>query len=76
MAAHDGRLDRAFGFGPRRSQLIRTVLADRLGRPRFRQWRQAQAAPPVALLLDVDREYREKAHAGELPVIAPRRFNP
>ena len=32
--------------------------------------------PPVAELLDVDREYREKAAAGELQRIAPRRFNP
>jgi DNA polymerase (family X) len=31
---------------------------------------------PVEELLDVDREYREKAAAGELPVIAPQRFNP
>ncbi|OOY41366.1 hypothetical protein BOV91_11865 [Solemya velum gill symbiont] len=28
------------------------------------------------MLLDVDREYREKSSAGELPTIAPRRFNP
>lgn len=33
-------------------------------------------APNVAVLLDVDREYREKASAGVLPKIAPRRFNP
>ncbi|HET7362932.1 MAG TPA: hypothetical protein VFJ70_05080 [Burkholderiales bacterium] len=33
-------------------------------------------APGVDLLLEVDREYREKAHAGLLPKIAPRRFNP
>lgn len=33
-------------------------------------------APDVSLLLDVDREYREKAGAGLLPKIAPRRFNP
>jgi hypothetical protein len=31
--------------------------------------------PPVAVLLDVDREYREAAAAGRLPRIAPRRFN-
>jgi putative hydrolase len=30
----------------------------------------------VAELLDVDREYREKAAAGQLERIAPRRFNP
>ena len=33
-------------------------------------------APSVDVLLDVDREYREKARAGSLPKIAPRRMNP
>ena len=33
-------------------------------------------APSVDILLDVDREYREKAEAGSLPKIAPRRMNP
>jgi hypothetical protein len=33
-------------------------------------------APGVDVLLDVDREYREKAAAGRLPLITPRRFNP
>jgi len=32
--------------------------------------------PSIEELLDVDREYREKAAAGELPLIAPERFNP
>lgn len=32
--------------------------------------------PGVDLLLEVDREYREKARAGVLPKIAPRRYNP
>ena len=32
--------------------------------------------PDVGLLLDIDREYREKAASGFLPKIAPRRFNP
>jgi hypothetical protein len=32
--------------------------------------------PTVALLLDVDRHYRDAAAAGRLPRIAPRRFNP
>jgi hypothetical protein len=34
------------------------------------------SSPGVELLLDVDREYRDKARAGLLPRIAPRRFNP
>ena len=33
-------------------------------------------APGVGVLLSVDREYREKARAGRLPKIAPRRLNP
>ena len=33
-------------------------------------------APGVDILLDVDREYREKGRAGSLPRIAPRRLNP
>jgi hypothetical protein len=33
-------------------------------------------APPVRDLLAVDREYRRKARAGRLPLIAPRRLNP
>jgi DNA polymerase (family X) len=32
--------------------------------------------PDVGLLLEIDREYREKAAAGLLPKIAPRRYNP
>jgi DNA polymerase (family X) len=32
-------------------------------------------APDVAVLLDIDREYREKAASGVLPKIAPRTYN-
>jgi hypothetical protein len=32
--------------------------------------------PGVGLLLEIDRDYREKARAGVLRRIAPRRFNP
>jgi hypothetical protein len=32
--------------------------------------------PPVEMLLEVDREYRAKAAAGRLTLIAPKRFNP
>lgn len=34
------------------------------------------AQPEVEVLLDVDREYRDKARAGLLPKIAPRRLHP
>jgi len=36
----------------------------------------ASSPPGVELLLDVDREYRQKVRAGLLPRIAPRRLNP
>lgn len=33
-------------------------------------------APPIDLLLAIEREYRELAATDRLPLIAPRRFNP
>ena len=73
-AAHDGRLAGVAGFGDRRVASIRDVLATRLARARLPAPPRAQ--PPVALMLDIDREYRRAAAAGELRKIAPRRFNP
>ncbi|MGO4871121.1 MAG: helix-hairpin-helix domain-containing protein [Roseiarcus sp.] len=75
-AAHDGRLAGVEGIGPRRAEMIRTALAERLGRPRLRRLRQTGERPPVAMLIDVDRDYRDKAAAGVLRKIAPKRFNP
>jgi hypothetical protein len=75
-AAHDCRLETIAGFGPKRLAGIRAVLAERLARIRdHHQASAGTAAPAVAELLDVDREYREKAGSGALPRIAPRRFN-
>jgi putative hydrolase len=75
VAAHDGRLERLPGVGARRASALRAVLAQMLGRrPPSRP--PSAAGPDVSTLLDVDREYREKAQAGTLPTIAPRRFNP
>jgi len=74
-AAHDGRLERLAGFGPKRLDGVRAVLAQRLSRVRPRPPARG-APPPVEELLDVDREYREASRAGRVPVIAPRRFNP
>jgi putative hydrolase len=75
LAAHDGRLASVPGLGHRRVAGIRAALTERLGRQRIRALLHARA-PPAALLLDVDREYREKAEAGSLRLIAPKRFNP
>jgi len=75
-AAHDGRLDAVPGVGARRADMIRAQLAAMLGRRRPQPSDGRGAPPPVALLLDVDGEYRDKAAAGRLRRIAPRRFNP
>ncbi len=76
-AAHDGRLEQIAGFGPKRLTGIRNTLALRLGRvAKDRHSDDDHTLPPVAELLDVDREYLKKARAGELRLIAPRRFNP
>ncbi len=78
-AAYDGRLDQVPGFGDRRLRAVRESLAGRLHRtgkvPRPSRPLPVDP-PPVAELLDVDREYRRRAAAGTLPRIAPRRFNP
>lgn len=74
-AAYDGRLEALEGFGPKRLEGVRAALAARLQRVR-RRGGGAGALPPVAELLDVDREYREKAEQNQLPRIAPRRMNP
>jgi putative hydrolase len=75
-AAHDGRLRAVKGIGPRRAQALRSALANMLGRIRSRPKRTEAQNPGVALLLDIDREYLEKARAGKLPLISPKRFNP
>ena len=77
-AAHDGRLETVPGVGARRTATIRAALAEILDRSRLRTRPHPGAGgePPVAMLLDVDREYRDDARAGRLPTIAPRRFNP
>ena len=75
VAAHDGRLESLPGIGPRRAAAVRSGLATMLGRATAVR-RSHHAVPSVATLLDVDREYREKAAADSLPRIAPKRFNP
>jgi DNA polymerase (family 10) len=85
LAAHDGRLANVEGFGQRRLEALRDVLAgilSRSGRRRSRRFNRTIEAnpkneePPVEILLDVDDEYRRRAEKDELKKIAPRRFNP
>ncbi len=82
LAAHDGRLERVRGVGPRRAAAIRALITQMLGDTRGARRVRGLAGtadvvqPSVAMVLDVDREYRELARVGGLPTIAPRRFNP
>ncbi|MEE4146521.1 MAG: helix-hairpin-helix domain-containing protein [Halieaceae bacterium] len=76
LAAHDGRLRRLPGISEKRERMIRGGLAALLARPRPALQTDQMAGPRVDELLDVDREYRDKASRGELATIAPRRFNP
>jgi putative hydrolase len=76
-AAHDGRLDTVPGIGERRSKIIRQSLASILARkgPLLSSGHKIPL-PPIEMILDVDREYRERAKSGDLKFIAPKRFNP
>jgi hypothetical protein len=81
IAAHDGRLEGMTRVGPRRAAAIRAALQPML--ERVRVWQRGKpsaddgaSAPPVTMLLDVDREYRDAAAKDRLPKIAPKRFNP
>lgn len=74
QAAHDGRLREVTGFGPRRIASVQLSLDGMLewqGRPV-----RGSERPNVGTLLKIDATYREKATAGDLTKIAPRRFNP
>lgn len=75
IAAHNGRLQSVPGMGRRRVAALRATLDTMLGRLGSRRF-HGREVPGVDLLLEVDREYREKVEAGRLRTIAPRRFNP
>lgn len=79
-AAIDGRLARVPGIGPGRAQAVRDSIAGR-GVRRVVPQRTLRDAdhhdePPVAELLSVDAEYRERAAEDSLPRIVPTQFNP
>lgn len=79
VAGHEGRLADVPGVGPRRAAAIRdslTAMLDRSRRRRRGPVSPAGAEPPVSVLLEVDRRYREEAGTGKLPTITPKRFNP
>jgi hypothetical protein len=73
-AARDGGLQRMAGFGPRRAAMVLTALAAMPARVRPPMPDPANE-PEIALLLDVDAEYREQSADGELFTIPPRHFD-
>lgn len=83
-ALSSGKLAKIPGFGDKRVSMIRESLSGRLRRhekeeaepPRKESSPPITGAPPLSLLLDLDREYLGKAKRGELPRITPKRFNP
>jgi hypothetical protein len=72
QAAVDGRLSQV-DIGAKRLRGIMDALAGRL--TRFRLPEPIHGEPPVTEILTVDQDYRKEAEAGELPTVAPRRFN-
>jgi hypothetical protein len=71
LALHDGRLAALAGFGTRRIERLRRALERR-----FDRGVDADAATPsLALLLELDADYRRLAAQGRLRTIAPQRFN-
>lgn len=76
QAAHDGRLAAVPGMGAKRLRAVRDSLAGRLmGRPRAAAGPAADR-PTVEELFAIDQAYRERAAAGGLRLVAPKRFNP
>ena len=77
-AVREGRLGQVEGLGRKRCEAIEIWLQKHLARQRRAPGPGGRVTdgPSVALILRVDREYRQKASAGKLPQIAPKRFNP
>jgi hypothetical protein len=76
VAAHEGQLTQLPRIGEKRLSGIIASLAERLGRVRGKSGPPEKSMPSIEEILDVDREYREKATADRLHKFAPRRFNP
>jgi len=77
VAAHNQRLEKIPGFTSKKVAMVQAWLAQVLGRQRPRALpHEPFTEPSVQLILQVDQQYRQKASAAQLPMIAPKRFNP
>lgn len=75
-AAYDGSIKRISGIGERRVTALRASLGAMLNRTRRKPIKSGVKNPTVDILLQIDRRYLEQANLGDLPLIAPKRFNP
>lgn len=81
-AVHTGQLEQIEGLGKKRQQAITDWLAHNFNQrnKKFKAYSNKlddkSKGPSVALLLNVDAQYRAKAEAKKLPLIAPKRLNP
>jgi len=81
-AVYTGKLNKISGLGKKRQQAIEDWLLinftdrNRKLRTYSNVLSENKEEPSIELLLNLDTEYRDKANAGELPLIAPKRFNP
>jgi putative hydrolase len=81
-AVHTGKLDRIKGLGKKRQLAIEDWLLmnfterNRKLSTHSNTLSGNKKEPSVELLLNLDNEYRDKANAGKLPLISPKRFNP
>lgn len=77
VAVHNRRLEQVPGFSKKKVDMVKLYLSHVLGQQRpGKHADEIFDEPSVQLILDIDRRYRQKSEAGELPMIAPKRFNP
>ena len=77
-AVRDGQLEQVDGLGRKRREAIEAWLQKHLDdqRRKLREARHDNVNPEIRLILKVDEVYRRRSGAGQLPMIAPKRFNP
>jgi DNA polymerase (family 10) len=76
IAAYDGRLAQMPGMGQARLLGVQNALKAHFNSHGEYEHRPKTEEPSIATLLEVDALYRKKASAGDLKMIAPKRFNP
>ncbi len=77
VAAYNGRLEKLPQIGKKRLASIRAWLNTVMGSKRYSLYPNLKIPEPsVSTLLGIDLLYRSQSTKGQLPKIAPKRFNP